>query len=535
MHSRRRSRCLAGVSSLLILLASETILAQRQLSWNALDVTARLGDDGVLDVTELQTMIFTGDWNGGERTFNLRARQDLDFVGMERIGPAGQSVPLILDGSLDDVDDYAFTDGRTLRWRSRLPSDPAFSGTHIRYALHYRLSGILLKEDDRYVLDHDFAFPDRAGSITSFSLRLTLDGGWQPLSELRDRYTAGPLAPGRSFVLTIPLRFTGSGSPTATDTRRPREIVAATAAILGTFVLLAAGLLIREYSLGRFKPVQSHGVDAGWIRTHIVAHPAELIGAAWDQDVDKDEVGAVIARLVGEAKLAGSVSPGSAGTSLSLELKVDRSSLQGYERTLVDGLFFDGRTRYEHGRDQEALREPGIRSGKDHRTRAERASQGFPAQGEQSERLVVAEPAAVAHWRRVSRRGGNLDGRSGFIALRRRQHRIGRRRHRPGPGSRRTPADRLGNQSVPVVDVVAPSGRRKCGRVPVVLGGLGDSRVDRVDDWRRDGVHALGRANGAQRAEVAQSPRGHRLSKDARGRPGVLPAGARQAAPGPQR
>src|SRR5262249_17978814 len=112
------------------------------------------------------------------------------------------------------------------------------------------------------------------------------------------------------------------------------------AAILGGFALLAVALLMRERSLGRFEPVQSEGVDADWIRTHIVAQPAEVIGAAWDQDVGKDEVAALIARLISEGKLTGGVASG----VLTLELKVDRTSLQGYERALVDGLFFEGRT-----------------------------------------------------------------------------------------------------------------------------------------------------------------------------------------------
>ena len=208
-----------------------TLLAQRQLSWDALDVTAFLDGDGTLDVVETQTMVFTGDWNGGERTFNLRPRQRLTLVGMERIEPAtGERTQLTRDTSLNDVGDYALTDSRTLRWRSRLPSDPPFANTRLVYAIHYRLLGVLRKDEERYVLDHDFAFPDRAGDIRRFSLALTFDAGWKPLSEVRPSYAAGPIGPGRSFVLTIPLRYEGSRSPAATDTRRPWEVVAGVSA-----------------------------------------------------------------------------------------------------------------------------------------------------------------------------------------------------------------------------------------------------------------------------------------------------------------
>src|SRR5436853_6793843 len=104
---------------LVFLLVPVSLLAQRQLSWDALDVTAHLEADGALDVVEQQTMVFSGDWNGGERTFNLRPRQRLTVVGIDRIDPATQQrIALTEDSSLDAVDDYAFTDRHTLRWRS---------------------------------------------------------------------------------------------------------------------------------------------------------------------------------------------------------------------------------------------------------------------------------------------------------------------------------------------------------------------------------------------------------------------------------
>jgi hypothetical protein len=85
---------------------SPELLAQRQLHWDALDVEVRLDDEGRLHVTETHTMVFSGDWNGGERTFNVRPRQQFAFVGMERIDPSGEKVALGQDSSLDDVDEY---------------------------------------------------------------------------------------------------------------------------------------------------------------------------------------------------------------------------------------------------------------------------------------------------------------------------------------------------------------------------------------------------------------------------------------------
>ena len=48
--------------------------AQRTLSWDELAVEARLDADGRLHVKETQVMALSGDWNGGERLFTLRAR-----------------------------------------------------------------------------------------------------------------------------------------------------------------------------------------------------------------------------------------------------------------------------------------------------------------------------------------------------------------------------------------------------------------------------------------------------------------------------
>ena len=56
--------------------------AQREVHWDAVDVTAHLNANGM--VAEDQTIVFTGDWNGGERTFDIRPRQRLTFEGMRR-------------------------------------------------------------------------------------------------------------------------------------------------------------------------------------------------------------------------------------------------------------------------------------------------------------------------------------------------------------------------------------------------------------------------------------------------------------------
>ena len=361
------------VSLMLWCIAPGAQAAQRELHWDALDVEARLQADGVLDVIERHTMVFTGDWNGGERVFNMRPRQKLEFVRLERMdAKSGSPRPLQETSAPNNVDEFSWTDSRTLRWRSRLPSDPPFANTRLTYVLHYKLSGILLKDDAHYRLDHDFAFPNRPGPIAQFTLNLDLDPAWQPLGEFRNPYSAGPLDPGRGFVLDIPLRYSGSVVPASIDTGRPPEILVAVMTILGVFAFLVLALLLRERSLGRFAPVDAPGIDGAWIENNILVHPAEEVGATWDGRISASEVVALIARMTAEGKLASKVE---GKDSIALSLKVDRDQLKDHEKALVDGLFFNNRTETSTKEVQQHYKSSGfdpaavIRPGLDERVR----------------------------------------------------------------------------------------------------------------------------------------------------------------------
>jgi len=246
---------------------------------------------------------------------------------------------MVRDSSLDDVDDYAFTDDATLRWRSRLPGDAPFEGTSRTYVIRYQLSNILLQNGDDYTLDHDFLFPDRQGVITRASVALTLDPAWQPQAAVQRRYTADQVPPGQGLVVRIPLRYTGAGVPVANATNLPDGIVRALWALLLIPIVVVGWVFARERWYGRFAPLHAQ-VDEAWIREHILTHPAEVVAAAWDNEIKSAEVVALIARLVAEKKLTS----GTGKKSMTLHLAVDREKLDGYERALVDGLFFQKRT-----------------------------------------------------------------------------------------------------------------------------------------------------------------------------------------------
>src|SRR5262245_7759044 len=272
--SNRRT---AVVCALLYLATARSVFAQRDLYWDRLDVEARLDDAGRLNVTETHAMVFTGDWNGGERTFNLRPGQQLIFTGMSRLVD-GDLRALREDGRLANVDDYARTDLRTVRWRSRLGSAPRFARTPLTYVLRYQMSGVLAGSGDRFVLNHDFAFPERAGMIRRFAVRLVLDHVWQPPVPVRPEYTASGLEPGRGYVLTIPLRYTGTGRPVSLQGLSGQVVWIALAAVLGGTAIAVLAFFRRETSYGRFTPVTIDGVDDRWIAERILKYPAEVVG-----------------------------------------------------------------------------------------------------------------------------------------------------------------------------------------------------------------------------------------------------------------
>ena len=340
-------RCPLLAAAALALLATAAT-AERQLAWRPLAVEARLDADGVLWVRESHTMVFTGDWNGGERIFRLEADQTLDLHGLERLDPeTGESVPLG-KGSLSRVDHYDWIDRRTLRWRSRRPSDPPFDGTAITYVLEYRQGGVLQHSGERYLLDHDFAFPDRVWPVEGFTMELELDPIWRPAASLASRHGPVDLAPGQGWVVTAELDYTGEGRPAGV---RQLPSAGLRGAVFGGALLAVLALLFRFYrreaSLGRFTPPPVPAqIDTGWLEEHLFDLLPEEAGALWDRKVGPPEVAAILARWQAEGRIDSRViaNPGLFKKDvLELELKADRTSFEGYEAGLVGKLFFGGR------------------------------------------------------------------------------------------------------------------------------------------------------------------------------------------------
>jgi uncharacterized membrane protein YgcG len=309
----------------------------REMYWKSLTVTARLDADGALHVRERHHVVMTGDWNGGERLFRIQPRQDVQLEGMRRLDPVTGAVHAMTEGSLDGVDEYAWTSGHTLRWRSRLPLDRDFDHTDLVHEIDYVLYGALREEGDGYRLAHEFAFLERPGVIQSFVLDLEIDPAWDVDGGRAIHATAGPLSPGFGHVVRLGLRPVGAApSPATLGPRRQRLVLA--------LVLIPALLLLQlfasEWIRGRFAPLDPQQA-AQTLDHDLLAHPAEVVGAVWDRTIGPDEVGALVARLAAEGKIRTAVQP---PDDLSMELLVDRDAFTGYERELIDGFFFGDRT-----------------------------------------------------------------------------------------------------------------------------------------------------------------------------------------------
>lgn len=324
---------------------------ERRLTWPRVDVVAHLEADGRLTVRETQHIRFTGDWNGGERTFRLQFGQQLAVGGVVRLDPVTGARWPLAEGPLDRVDEYREVEG-ALRWRSRLPSDPPFRDSLIVYELDLRYADILVPQPDgTFLLDHDFAFAERAEPIEAFTLALTLDPVWTADAPWPTHVGPVVLSPGDGYVVRLPLRYGGAGRPAAVffgASADERAMIVA--AMLAAIAWLGLRFARRERRSGRWttEPVPEP-VTRAWIAEHVLSLRPEVAGALWDERTSAPEVAATIARMVTEGKLASNVRRSKRRFGrrdvLELRLLVDRSRLDDYESALIQALFRPGEQR----------------------------------------------------------------------------------------------------------------------------------------------------------------------------------------------
>ncbi len=325
---------------LLLLLIARTAAA-RELHWSEFAVKARLEASGKLSVVERQTIVFTGDWNGGYRTFRLEPGQSLDFGGIRRIDAATREAIPLVKGDLDAVDHFAWSGPKEVRWRSRLPSDPPFENTAITYELAYTLTGVLSEADGAYELNHDFAFPDRESEIDGFTLDFELDPAWRALARFPTHLERERLPQGAGVVVSGALTYSGPGRPVSRRVLTPRLQIGVLAAAGALLVVLLLRYRQWEAAAGRYRPlVPAAEVTPEWLKQNLLSWKAEEAGAGLHGKVGPPEVAAVLARLVAERKIESRVEED--GKNLHLALKAPRAGFTGYEKELIGKLFFGG-------------------------------------------------------------------------------------------------------------------------------------------------------------------------------------------------
>lgn len=333
------------IATLLLIVSSPVHgAAQRTLSWPEISVRAHIDADGRMAVQEMQSILFSGDWNGGERGFDVRTGQRLRLEGMDRLDPETSSRIEMERGDLERVHQFDMLEGNRVRWRAREVSDPPFDNDLRSWILRYSLWPVLEPEDDRsYQFSHDFLFSDRTGEVSSFRLVLTWDPVWEaPVDSIVEVATA--LAPGRGYAVRQTFRYVAAGTPSDVPHPAPTWVrVLAGLVALSTLPLTLFRLRQRSGEMDAVAaPISLDQIDAPWLEHNLLTLKPEVAGAAWDRSVGSAEVAALLARLVAEGKLSSRVDESGKDPVLHLKREADWEAFAKHERSLLEGLFFDG-------------------------------------------------------------------------------------------------------------------------------------------------------------------------------------------------
>jgi uncharacterized membrane protein YgcG len=344
-----------------ILLFAATTAQSKSLYWPTVAVDAQLDSNGLLHVSETQTYVFNGDWNGGERQFNVRAGQSLHLEGVDRIDGT-KTIPLTR-GNLAAVDHFDFfKDSMTLRWRSRLPEDPEFENKELTYRIRYTLSGVLRGRDNHFKLAHDFAFPDRQGDIKHFTLHFTLDPLWSgldsPLTLNQDN-----LQPGSGVIVRGELQYHGTAAPTSVIVPISPWVgyamLALLAAGLGVLLFRFLALERKVGRIGNLTPLEE--IDEAWLERTVFSLPPEVIGAAWDGKVGAAEIAAILAKLEHEKKIKTGIQPRFLRKPImTMQLLVNRSTITDYPGKVINKLFFNSRVNTDTNAIKEFYKDKGL-------------------------------------------------------------------------------------------------------------------------------------------------------------------------------
>ncbi|MEO8499541.1 MAG: DUF2207 domain-containing protein [Vicinamibacteria bacterium] len=367
----RRATLLVGLT---LMAGAPGVRAQGAvITWNRLDVTARLDNDGRVEVSEIHEMKIQGDVSVITRGFNYGVEQSALIHGVFRVEPDGSRKPLKI-GPVSDADSYqAWTWG--LQFSLRGEKDPPFEGgVQTRtYAIEYTLHGAITPAWDlaagsaplddgtvpknpfdrarevwagwqkawpdlrtTYRFDHDVLFPSRGttDSLVELNYHLEYDTAWVLLD--KDR-ALGVATPDVDYRVQRLLRYLPAGAPKQANLEHAALRLVSVAAPLIFGLLLGALFLIG----GRLTNPTPKG-DRALFEARIVGLPPESIAARLGERIRAPSFEKVLTRMAAQKKIAIAIEAGEtddAAPLVNLRLTTDRARLAPFEREVVEGLF----------------------------------------------------------------------------------------------------------------------------------------------------------------------------------------------------
>lgn len=358
-----------------VLLACAVPQARAQgglVSWNRLDVAARLDNDGRLHVAETHEMELSGDVSIINRTFHYAADQSVLLGGISRLEADG-SKKALKDAAVESADSY-----RVYRWgvqfSVRGERDPAFEGVVTRrYVIEYELQGAITPAwdlpagrqplesgtsprnplerarevwsawreawpeiDRHYRLDHDVVFPSEGagGGVRELNYRLEYDTAWVLLDKDRD---LGVATPDVDYRVQRVLRYLPAGRPKAVNAEQALFRVSTLAVPLLFGLVLGLLFLLADRV---FNP--SPRGDRSLFENRVVSLPPELIREQLGGPSSPPSFESFLLRMAAQKKIAISVvSPATdeAEAVVSLRLTTDRARLTPFEADVVGEIF----------------------------------------------------------------------------------------------------------------------------------------------------------------------------------------------------
>ncbi len=342
------------------------------VTWNGLDVVARLDNDGRLEVSETHAMTVQGDVAVISRPFNYAADQSVTVHGVFRLEADGSKKPL-KDAPVEGADCYQVYHWG-LQFSLKGDHDPAFEGAQTRrYIIEYELKGALTPAWDmaagrfptdggtsprnpldrakevwagwreagpdvhrHYRLDHDVVFPSRGSTdgLTSLNYRFEYVTAWVLLDKDSD---IGVSTPDVDYRVQRILRYLPEGRPKAVD---PNQAAFRLTALVAPLLLgLVFGLVF--LATDRFTRPSPRG-DHALFENRVASLPKELIVEQLGGSASAPSFKTFLLRLAAQRKLAISVESQATDDTdpkVRLRLTTDRAKLTAFEREVVQEIF----------------------------------------------------------------------------------------------------------------------------------------------------------------------------------------------------